>query len=101
MLGIKGFKQSMGLQSLCPLHNTRGEDESLQKSWTLPTLKHTSDCGEGQEMESIPIWWGPFLPACSQGQACSGTLVSTLRPCAEEGPGENHMCCLAKGYPWR
>lgn len=26
---IKGFKQSKGSQSLCPLPNTRGEDKSL------------------------------------------------------------------------
>lgn len=29
VFGIKGFKQSMGSQSLCALHNTRSEDKSL------------------------------------------------------------------------
>lgn len=55
VFGIKGFKQSMGSQFLRPLHNTIGEDKSLWKSWRMPILRHTSDCGDGQEMETIPI----------------------------------------------
>lgn len=29
-------------------------------------------------MESIPIWWEPSQPTCSQGWTCSETLLNTM-----------------------
>lgn len=65
--GIKVFEQSaMGSQSLCPLYINKVDGQSLSKSWGILTLRHTSGCGDGQEMEAIPILWVLSMPTVSQ-----------------------------------